>query len=299
MEAFSEFPEVHPAWLVGRREAPAGEFAARWSFDHYTLDLQEALADPEVDAVIITSPNQLHAEQTERSLKAGKHVLCEIPLALNLGDARRVTRLSREEGRHLMVAHTMRTFPAIRELRRRVESGELHVEHFVGEFMMARRKNVTADGKPRSWTDNVLWHHGAHMVDAMLWITRNTTADVFCRFGPEHPTQGVMNLSMSLLLPGGTVGTLAQSYGSYQFRWRLDVFAREDTLSFSMGELRDSKGEIVVPQRSIVDLREQNREFVQAILEHRDPAVTGEDVLPTMKILHDAQACADSLSSEP
>lgn len=299
MEAFRHVPGVDPAWLVGRREEPSADFAAKWGFDRWTLELDEALNDPGLDAVVITSPNELHVEQTERSLQAGKHVLCEIPLALSLEDAERVAQLGKTSGCRLMVAHTMRYFPAIRTLREWVHSGKLHIEHFVGQFTMVRRRNITADGKPRSWTDNLLWHHGAHMVDAVLWITHNTTADIFCRFGPPHPTQGVMNLSLNMALPGGQLATIAQSYGSHQFRWRLDVFAEEKTLVFDMGELRDSGGEIIVPRQSIVDLRDQNREFVEAVRENRDPPITAEDVLPTMQLLHQAQVCAESLGFEP
>lgn len=299
MEAFRECTEAHAVWLVGRREQPTAEFAARWAFERWTLELDEALEDPGLDAVVIASPNALHADQTERSLQAGKHVLCEIPLALSLQDAERVTQLSRNRDRRLMVAHTMRYFPAIRALRERVATGALHIEHFVGQFTMVRRRNVTADGKPRSWTDNLLWHHGAHMVDVVLWITGSTAADVFCRFGPEHPTQGVMNLSLSMALPNGQIATIAQSYGSLEFRWRLDVFAEEATLLFDMGELRDTDGSVIVPRRSIVDLRDQNREFVEAVRDGRDPAITGEDVLPTMRILHHAQSCADGLIIKP
>ena len=60
-----------------------------------------------------------------------------------------------------------------------------------------------------------------------------------------------------------------------------------------MGELSDSQGEVVVPRQSIVNLRDQNREIVAAIRENRDPAITGEDVLPTMQILKQAQSSAD------
>ena len=299
MEAFQDIAGVHPAWLVGKREEPTAEFAATWGFERWTLDLNTALADPGVDAVVITSPNALHAEQTERVLRAGKHVLCEIPLALSLEDAERVIRVSRSENRLLMVAHTMRFFPAIRELRNRVESGTLHIEHLAGQFTMVRRRNVTADGKPRSWTDNLLWHHGAHMVDAILWITRSSTADVFCRFGPPHPTQGVMNLTLSMAMPEGAIATVAQSYGSYELRWRMDIFAEEATLIFDLGELRDSEGHLIVPRHSIVDLRAQNQEFIEAIRQNRDPAVTGEEVLPAMRILHQAQSSAEGRSPKP
>ena len=299
MEAFGQIPGVVPAWLVGRREEPTERFAAQWGFQQWTLSLDKALEDPGVDAVVITSPNGLHAEQTERSLRAGKHVLCEIPLALSLQDAERVTRISRDENRRLMVAHSMRFFPAIREVQRRVQSGALHIYHLAGEFTMVRRKNVTATGSVRSWTDNLLWHHGAHMVDTILWTTGNDAADVFCRFGPEHPTQGIMDLSLSMATPDGQIATVAQSYNSLEVRWRLTFFAEEATLDFDMGELRDSDGTIIVTQHSIVDLRDQNREFVEAVREGRDPAIAGEDVLPAMRVLHQAQACADTLRSKP
>ncbi len=295
MEAFREMPELYPAYLVGRREEPTKRFAARWGFPRWTLSLDEALADPSIDAVVITSPNHVHAQQAERSLRAGKHVLVEIPLALSLHDCERVVRVSREQNRRLMIAHTMRYFPAIREIHRRVQAGELHIYHFVGEFTMVRRENVTAAGQARSWTDNLLWHHGAHMVDIILWITGSSEADVFCRFGSEHPTQGVMDLSLSMAMPGGQIATLAQSYYSCQFRWRLTFIAEETTLEFDMGELHEADGTVIVPRHSIVDLRDQNREFVEAIREGRDPAITGKDVMPAMRLLHRAQESADSL----
>ncbi|MBI2841966.1 MAG: Gfo/Idh/MocA family oxidoreductase [Armatimonadetes bacterium] len=300
MEAFSAIDGVHPRVLVGRRKEPAAQFASKWGFDNYALDLEEALDDDSVDAVVITSPNELHAEQTARSLKAGKHVLLEIPMALNLSDAERITELSRHLGLRLMIAHTMRYFPAIQEVPRRVANGELKIHHMVGFLGLFRRSNVTSAGNPRSWTDNLLWHFGAHMVDIALWTTGNSRAEtISCRFGPVHPTQGIMDLSLSMALPSGELFTLAQSYNVHQFRWRMTFIGEENTLDFDMGALYDSDGTIIIPQRSITDLHEQNREFVEAVREGRDPAITGEDVLPAMRILQEAQRQAEASLVKP
>lgn len=296
MEALSVIDGVRPGVLVGRRPEPSWAFAEKWGFERFTFDLDDALEDSAVDAVVIASPNELHAAQAIRSLQAGKHVLLEIPMALNVGDAERVTGLARQADRRLMIAHTMRYFPGIQEVHRRAANGDLKIHHIVGFFGLLRRSNVTSAGQSRSWTDNLLWHFGAHMVDLALWTTGYTEArDIFCRFGPRHPTQGFMDLSLSLTLPGGELVTLAQSYNVRQFRWKAAFIGEQTTLDFDMGALYDFGGEVVVPHHSIVDLREQDREFVAAVREGRDPAITGEDILPAMRILERAQACAESL----
>lgn len=299
MEAFARIEDVRPCVLVGRRPEPAREFAEKWGFEESTLDYDEALARDEVDAVVITSPNELHAGQAEKALNAGKHVLLEIPMALSVADAERVTRMSRRLDLRLMVAHTMRYFPAIREVRRRVLSGELHIHHIVGFFGLLRRTNVTAAGATRSWTDNLLWHFGAHMVDMALWTTDSADGDVQCRFGPEHPSLGVMDMSLAMTLSRGEIVTLAQSYNVHDFRWRATFIGEETTLNFDMGELTDYTGNVIVPAQSITELSEQNREFVDAIRERRDPAISGEDVMPAMRVLSRAQQNAEALVREP
>jgi 2-hydroxy-4-carboxymuconate semialdehyde hemiacetal dehydrogenase len=168
--------------------------------------------------------------------------------------------------------------------------GELKIHHIVSFFGLFRRTNTTAAGKPRSWTDDLLWHFGAHMIDVVLWTTGHREAESCTwTFGPPHPTQGIMDIGLSLRLPGEELFTLAMSYNVAEFRWNLSFIGEEATLDFAIGELRDASGEIVVPQQSIVELGEQDREFIDAVRENRDPAITGEAILPTMRILQEAQ----------
>ncbi|MAE63419.1 MAG: hypothetical protein CMJ18_04035 [Phycisphaeraceae bacterium] len=292
MEAFAGIDGVRAHTLVGRRPEPTRQFAERFGFGSHGFDLEAALADDAIDAVVITSPNEMHVLQAEIALRAGKHVLLEIPIAMTYDEAVRVTELSRTVDRRLMVCHTMRSFRAMREIRRRVREGELKVHQVVGQFGILRRTNTTADGTPRSWTDNILWHHAAHLVDLSLWFLGAEPREVFCRFGPPHPTQNFMDLSMVMTMPDGALVTITESYNISDFRWRATVIGEEATLEYREGTLYDGAGDVVVPHQSIWDLYDQNVEFVAAVREGRDPEITGESVLPTMKALADAERSA-------
>ena len=297
--AFREIDGVQPHVLIGRRREATAEFAERWAFKHHGLDLDAALADSQVDAVVITSPHALHASQAEQALQAGKHVLLEIPMAMGFDAARRMTELARRVDRRLMICHTMRYFPAMREVRKRVAEGRLNLHHIWAFFGVMRRTNTSWTGKQRSWTDNLLWHHGCHLVDTALWISGcRETLDVSCRFGPAHPSQGVMDLNMSLLLPGGVLVSIAESYNISVPGWRIVFIGEQATLEFVDNALIGADRSVIVPARSPVDLRDQNREFVAAVRERRDPAVTGEQVLPAMRALQEAQKCAESAARQ-
>jgi len=106
VRALRELGGVRFDSVVGRRAEATEAFAREWGFAHWTLALEEALARPGVDAVIICSPSDQHAAQAEQALAAGKHALVEIPLAMSLADAERVTALAERAGLRLMVARS-------------------------------------------------------------------------------------------------------------------------------------------------------------------------------------------------
>src|SRR5713226_9441779 len=106
VRALRELGGVRFDSVVGRRPEPTEAFAREWGFAHWTLSLEEALARPEVDAVVICSPSDQHAAQAEQALVAGKPALVEIPLATSLADAGRVTALAERAGLRLMVARS-------------------------------------------------------------------------------------------------------------------------------------------------------------------------------------------------
>ena len=294
MKAFTKIDGVQPHVLVGRRQDPSAEFAGKWGFKHHTLDLHAALADDQVDAVAITSPNNQHVPQAQAALEAGKHVLLEIPIALCLDESLKVTKLSRAVDKRLMICHTMRYMPGLIEVQRRVAEGRFHLYQFIACFGILRRDNTTMHGTPRSWTDNILWHHGAHLVDLALWTSGTTKpTNIDCRFGAPHPKQGVMDVSLTMTLDRGVLATITESYNISQWRWRALFIGHEDTLEFDAGTLYDGGGNVIQSHQSTLDLTDQDAEFINAIREQRDPAISGEEVLPTMRTLQVAQQCAE------
>lgn len=287
--------------VVGRRPEATEAFAREWEFAHWTLSLEEALARPEVDAVLIASPSDQHAAQAEQALAAGKHALVEIPLATNLADAERVTALAERSGLRLMVAHTQRFFPALVELRRRIAAGELHPHHLVCRWFFLRRANVNWQGRQRSWTDNLLWHHACHVVDAALWLLGETepgparagAVRALGQAGPPHPELGIP-LDIDLLLRAGEV--LVNVAMSYNSPWPMHEYlaiGEEATLRFEDGRLIGKDGPVLAPAGAH-PIREQDREFLAAAREGREASVSGRSVLPAMRALQAVEVCLRS-----
>jgi predicted dehydrogenase len=125
-------PEAVVVAVAARDEARARRFAERHGIPRVHRGYAELLADPEIDAVYNPLPNSLHCEWTIRALEAGKHVLCEKPLASNAEEARRMAEAARRAGRVLVEAFHWRYHPVAARMREIVDSGALgrlrHVE---------------------------------------------------------------------------------------------------------------------------------------------------------------------------
>ena len=83
IEVWKQMPDVEVVTLAGGVEADTAEFAAKWQIPHYSMDLAECLQQPGVEAVVLTTPNQIHAEQATLALEMCKHVLLELPMGLS------------------------------------------------------------------------------------------------------------------------------------------------------------------------------------------------------------------------
>src|SRR5689334_23382847 len=110
--------------LVGRRADAARAFAESHGFRHASTSLDDALANAEIDAVILATPSEQHEEQAIQALSAGKHVLLEIPIAMSLAGAERVVAAAERSGRILAMSHPMRFQFAAMPLLRRLQAGE-------------------------------------------------------------------------------------------------------------------------------------------------------------------------------
>ncbi len=288
--------------VVGRLAEPTAAFARELDIPLAGTDLDAVLADPAIDAVVVCSPSEHHADQTERALRAGKHVLCEIPLALSLPDVDRLTALAAAAGRRLGVCHTQRYHPALQEARHRVERGALHPTAVIARYGFLRRENVNWQGRRRSWTDNLLWHHGAHAVDTALWLLDASVAAVTAQVAPSSGALGIpMEIGITIRTTADQIATVALSYNTHLPIQDYLLIGDETTLLFDHGTLRGPDGDLVAggDTASRDAIIHQDADFLAAVGEDREPPISGRTVRPAMAVLQAAQDALDADSSPP
>ena len=276
--------------IVSRSLTQAQEVADKYGATHATTDLAETLARDDVDAVILATPTQMHADQSIAAMRAGKHVQVEIPLADSWADAQRVAEVQRETGLVAMVGHTRRFNPSHQWMHQRITAGELSIQQLDVQTYFFRRSNINALGQPRSWTDNLLWHHAAHTVDLFQYQTgeRVTTANAVQ--GPLHPELGIaMDLSIQLRTENAKICTLSLSFnndgplGTF-FRYICDngtYIARYDDLV----DGKEAPIDVSQVAVSMNGIELQDREFVAAIEQGRAPNSSVADVLDCYRVL--------------
>ena len=187
LEAMAKIDGIEVVSLVGRTLDATKEVAARFGVRHVTTELSESLARPDVEAVIVATPTQIHASGTIACLEAGKHVQVEIPLADKLAHAREVLRVQKAAGKVAMVGHTRRFNPSHQWVHKKIAAKEFAIQQMDVQTYFFRRRNINALGQPRSWTDHLLWHHAAHTVDLFAYQTGRTIVAANAVQGPIHP----------------------------------------------------------------------------------------------------------------
>jgi 2-hydroxy-4-carboxymuconate semialdehyde hemiacetal dehydrogenase len=289
LDGLKNIDGVEIASVISRRAEQAAEVAAKYGAPHSGTELSEALERDDVDAVILCTPTQMHAEQAIACMDAGKHVQVEIPLSDSWADAEAVLRKQQESGLTCMVGHTRRFNPSHQWVHKRIRSGEFHIQQMDVQTYFFRRKNMNAKGEPRSWTDHLLWHHAAHTVDLFAYqagrIVQANAVE-----GPHHPDLGIaMDMSIQLKSETGAICTLSLSFnndgplGTF-FRYIGDTgtyVARYDDLVTGKDEPIDvSKVDV-----SMNGIELQDREFVAAIREGREPNSSVGQVLDCYRVL--------------
>ena len=290
LDALSRIDGVEVTSVVGGGPDDIEAFARQRGIAHATKDLSESLARDDVDAVILATPTQLHAEQTIASLEAGKHVLCEIPMADSLADSLRVVETQKRTGLVAMVDHVRRFNPSHQWVHNRIRTGELTLQQLDVQTYFFRRTNTNAKGEPRTWTDHLLWHHACHTVDLFEYQTGGQAVEAFGLQGPPHADLGIaMDMSIGMKAKNGALCTLSLSFnndgpfGTY-FRYICDngtYLARYDDLFDGYDKPVDLSG--VAVSNDGVELAD--REFIAAIREGREPNSSVAQALPTMETL--------------
>ena len=285
MKALGKADDVEVATLAGGIAEDARSFADEWSIPHWSLDLEECLDRPDIEAAILCTPSHLHPEQTELALAKGKHVLVEIPMSLNLPDAERMARAAERSGKVCMVAHTRRFAPPHQEIRRRIREGSFHLIHLVVETYFFRRTNLNMFGKPRTWVDNLLWHHACHSVDLAYWLLDDPDLEVWGQKGPDHPELGIpMDMTIGMRSKQGPLMSMVSSFNNKgPFGGFYRYIGEEDTYKIFRETMTDSEGNEVPLEGLAFELQDQ--EFIGAIREARQPESSVASCVPTMALL--------------
>jgi 2-hydroxy-4-carboxymuconate semialdehyde hemiacetal dehydrogenase len=282
--------------LVSRDPASTSEIARKWKIPHCTTELAEALAQPGVQAALLCSPTQLHAQQALQCMQAGKHVMIEIPIADSLADAQALVQMQRQTGVVAMGGHTRRFNPSHQWIRRRILAGELKVLQMDVQTYFFRRTNTNALGQPRSWTDHLLWHHACHTVDLFQYQTGQPASHCYALQGPMHPKLGIaMDMSIGLKVASGAICTLSLSFnnegpfGTF-FRYICDhgtyICRYDDLFDGNNSPIDVSKVDV-----SMNGIELQDREFFRAISQQREPNASVAQCLPAMQTLDRLARC--------
>jgi 2-hydroxy-4-carboxymuconate semialdehyde hemiacetal dehydrogenase len=288
LDALKRIPDVEVTSLVGGNQDATAEVAKKYGIPHFTGDLGEGIK--RADAVILTTPTQMHFRQGEQVMRAGKHVLIEIPIADSVSDSERLAAIAKETGVTAMAGHVRRFNPSHQWVHNRISKGELKVLQMDVQTYFFRRTNMNAAGKPRSWTDHLLWHHAAHTVDLFQYQAGETVSDCYAVQGPIHPQLGIaMDMGIVMKTPSGAICNLSLSFnndgpiGSF-FRYICD----NGTYNAYYDDLVDGKKNPIDLSKvdvSMDGIELEDREFLAAIKAKREPNASLVQVLPAMQVL--------------
>ena len=288
LDALRRIPQIEVVSLVGGNPDDTAAVAKKYGIPHYTGDLSKGIE--RADAVILATPTRMHFKHGEQVMHAGKHVLVEIPIADSIRDAEALVRLAKNTGVVAMGGHVRRFNPSHQWVHKRIKNGELAIQQMDVQTYFFRRRNINAAGHPRTWTDHLLWHHAAHAIDLFQYQTGEVISDCYALQGAIHPQLGIaMDIGIVAKVPSGAILTLSLSFnndgpiGSF-FRYICDngtYKAFYDDLS----DGKDNRIDVSNVDVSMDGIELEDREFIAAIEEEREPNASLAQLLPCMRTL--------------
>jgi predicted dehydrogenase len=225
LPAFKHSRKARLIALVSGNERKAARLAAKFgASDYYTYtDYALCLNHPQIQAVFVANPNSQHAEFTERAAAAGKHVLCEKPMATSVDDGQRMIEACRSNGVRLMVAYRKYFDPASLALKKLVKSGKLgrlKIMHSAFMFMLPpRHKNPDWHLNRRLAGGGSLVDVGIYSVNTSRWLVERDPLEAVANSwttDPERFREVEESMGFRLTFPDGLVLQATSSYGAEQ-----------------------------------------------------------------------------------
>jgi 2-hydroxy-4-carboxymuconate semialdehyde hemiacetal dehydrogenase len=292
LEAFSAIDDARVVAIAGGEPARLEALAASHGIGAVRRNLDEVLALPQVEAIVLCTPTPLHAQQAVQCLDAGRHVLVEIPVADSLAGALAVEAARQRSGLVAMAAHTRRFNPGHRCLHARISDGAFRLRQLDVQTYFLRRSNANALGQPRDWADHLLWHHAAHSVDLFQYQCPDAVQTARVLQGPLDPALGIaLDMSIQMRSRAGALCTLSLSFNhrgphGSTFRYIGDA----ETFVVRYDALTDGAGAALpLPDDLPGGMVAQGREFVAAIRQGRTPEAAVQSVLPCYRLLDELE----------
>ena len=294
LDALSQIDTVEIVAAMATTLEKANGVADQYSIPNRFDNYGDMLGLTDLDAVILATPTQIHAEQGLKAMAAGKHVLIEIPMADTLADSEALAAKQKETGLVAMAGHVRRFNPSHQWVHNKIVAGELSIQQMDIQTYFFRRTNINAKGEPRSWTDHLLWHHACHSIDLFRYQAGEDVTEVHAIQGPIHPDLGIaMDMSILMKTESGKLCTLSLSFnndgplGSY-FRYICDngtfIASYDDLFDGHNNQIDVSSIDVSLNGIELID-----REFVSAILDEREPNSSLQQCLPAMRIMHEIE----------
>lgn len=307
---------VNIAAVCDINEDRAKEIAKQYHAKCYT-NYEELLADQEIAAVSVCTPNYLHAPVSIAALKAGKHVLCEKPMATTKQEAEDMIEAAKLSGKKLMIAHNQRFVPSHRKAKEIIESGQIgKIFSFRTAFGHPGPESWSADGKD-SWffrkreaVMGAMGDLGIHKADLIRYLLGEEVSEVaaFVETLAKEQTDVDDNAVCILKTESGIIGTLAASW-SYNGKednstiiyGEKGMIRLEDDPEYSL-VVQYKNGEAVHYKLGAIQSNEEGGQskshvidhFVSSIVNDEEPAVTGLDGMKSLLVILAAFEAADS-----
>lgn len=308
---YSENENVEIYGFYDSNEERAGQLVKKYG-GKVCKSTEEMIADPDIDAISVCAPNHMHSQLTVASLRAGKHVLCEKPMALSLKESSDMILASEESGKTLMIGHNQRLLPAHRKAKEVLESGQLgKILFFQSNFKHAGPESWGVNHSNSTWFFSKSQAHfgvfgdlGSHKLDIIRYLTDSEVDEIFTTamtVDKKYDNGEFIDIEDTAIsmfhLKNGLTGSMSVSWCNYGSEDNSTAIYCEKGVMKIYGDF---------PEDMVLEMKDGSKmryevggiatnsnqlrsgiinEFVNSILENRTPLITGKDGHNTLAVI--------------